>query len=159
MTSTAQCPPTFFHFLSLSLSKPHFLPKHLEITKTKDESPPPHPPARTYQPTPHRVYLSIQWVWTAGGGSGWAALSLRLYHTASQPGAIEVLCLHNGVTNRCPFSEESVFWKKRESERRKESFRGSGNHYVRRLEYVKFIQVSSLKSPIPLFSSFDCLAD
>ncbi len=151
-------PLTFFHFLS-PLSKPHFLPKHLEITKKGGWGPPSQPlPIRTHQPTPHCVFqLSIQWVWTAGGCSGWATLSLRLCHTASQPGAIEVPCLHNGVTNRCPFSKESVFWKKRMGAREREREKkvlGEATTYVRCLEYVQFIQASSHKGPNSHFFFF-----
>ncbi len=160
--STAQCTTSNFFPLSLSSFKATLSPKAPGDHKKRGWGPPSQPPSqplpiRTHQPTPHCVYLSIQWVWTAGGCSGWATLSLRLCHTASQPGAIEVPCLHNGVTNRCPFSKESVFWKKRMEAREREREKkvlGEATTYVRCLEYVQFIQASSHKSPISHFFFF-----
>lgn len=47
--------------------------------------------------------------WAAGGGG--QLYSQPDYDKDAQWGAIQEPCAHNGVTNRCLFSRESVFWR------------------------------------------------
>ncbi len=147
-------PLTFFHFLS-PLSKPHFLPKHLEITKKEDEAPLPNPSqfahinqlhtASTYQYSECGPREAVR------GGLRWA------WGFAIQPHSQEPLKCPASIMESLigAHSARKVFSEKKEGEREREKkVLGEATTYVRCLEYVQFIQASIHKSPISHFFFF-----
>lgn len=152
--STAQCTTSnFFSTFSLLFQSHTFSQSTWRSQKKKDEAPLPDPSqfahinqlhtASTYQYSECGPREAVR------GGLRWA------WGFAIQPHSQEPLKCSASIMESLigAHSARKVFSgkKRRGARERKESFRGSGNHYVRCLEYVKFIQASSHKSPIPHF--------
>lgn len=159
--STAQCTTSnfFSYFLSPSF-KATLSPKAPGDHKKEDERPPPSHPSQfahinqlhtrsTYQYSECGLRDAVR------GGLRWAwGFSIQPHSQEPLKCSASIMeSLIGAHSARKVFSEKKRKKKKGSewAKERKESFRGSGNHYVRCLEYVKFIQASSHKSPIPHF--------